>query len=517
MKKVSIISIAASAIFSLSTCSNEELVEGMLPEGKYPLEIASVTMKAEVSEQPWTANAPQTRVAESADGNSSVWENGDVFCVKLDNTNQIGTFSITEATTGTATAQNTVYWTQRTDNATAWYPQETTINLADQSGKLAYVLKATTPNASCNNAVQLNFTHQLAKVRVLIDGTANMKDGKVEIKGYTTCTNDKGAVSGNGEPGWISMHPVTYSDGRIYYEANLVPATINKEAFRVTQNNGLQATLDLNAPLSLTAGQMHEVTLTVNKKGTTVVDLTAQSGDSYYVAPNASVIIDGKGQSLNKQLVLGAGATVMLKNVVLQPVPKGNGIVCNGSATIILSGRNKLVGNTDDDEYIVVGCGILITGELATLAIEGPGELEAIGKGRDGCGIGAIKYASIVINGGTITASSSNPYSHDQSWGCPGIGVCPGEGYENCGDITINGGHITAQGGPCSAGIGGAAMGNCGNILIQGKNTVVNATKGDVTSAFNPSWIQDIGEGDDCSCGTITFRNGATVNGKKYN
>ena len=65
--------IGLMAALLLSSCSQEELGEqGMaLPEGEYPLQIGSVTLTAEVSEQPWT------RVAESTDGMSSVWKDRD--------------------------------------------------------------------------------------------------------------------------------------------------------------------------------------------------------------------------------------------------------------------------------------------------------------------------------------------------------------------------------------------------------------------------------------------------------
>lgn len=130
------------------------------------------------------------------------------------------------------------------------------------------------------------------------------------------------------------------------------------------------------------------------------------------------------------------------------------------------------------------------------MTIEGSGELEVKGKGHYSPGINAINSAAIVINGGTINASSSNSY--DSTWGNPGIGVCA-SGRNQCGNITINGGNITAQGGPYAAGIGTGVLSKCGDILIQGENTVVNATKGNGVA-------ENIGKGDSGTCGTITFQ-----------
>lgn len=54
MKKKQNLFVGLVAALLLSSCSQEELGEqGMaLPEGEYPLQIGSVTLTAEVSEQP---------------------------------------------------------------------------------------------------------------------------------------------------------------------------------------------------------------------------------------------------------------------------------------------------------------------------------------------------------------------------------------------------------------------------------------------------------------------------------
>ena len=71
--------ICLAAALLLSACSQDELGENStaLPEGEYPLQIGSVTLTAEVSEQPWT------RVAESTDGMSSEFKAGDAIGVSL--------------------------------------------------------------------------------------------------------------------------------------------------------------------------------------------------------------------------------------------------------------------------------------------------------------------------------------------------------------------------------------------------------------------------------------------------
>ena len=74
----------------LSACSQDELAENntTLPEGEYPLQIGSVTLTAEVSEQPWT------RVAESTDGMSSVWKDRDKIGVRIGDNEETGIYVI---------------------------------------------------------------------------------------------------------------------------------------------------------------------------------------------------------------------------------------------------------------------------------------------------------------------------------------------------------------------------------------------------------------------------------------
>lgn len=92
---------------------------------------------------------------------------------------------------------------------TAWYPANGTINIANQTTELAYVLQAIARDAVYNESVTLIFSHQLAKIRVELTGekVGDVKD--VKIESYTSCTNTNGEVSTNGASvGEITMHRV---------------------------------------------------------------------------------------------------------------------------------------------------------------------------------------------------------------------------------------------------------------------------------------------------------------------
>ena len=65
------ICLVAAILFT--ACTQDELAEqgNTLPDGEYPLRIGSVSLTAEVSEQPWT------RVTEKPDGSGSVFQDED--------------------------------------------------------------------------------------------------------------------------------------------------------------------------------------------------------------------------------------------------------------------------------------------------------------------------------------------------------------------------------------------------------------------------------------------------------
>lgn len=253
-----------------SACTNDELVDdNTLPEGKYPLEIASVTMNVESSSKPWGANAPQTRVTESdTDGKSSVWEwNGtEKIGVQIAGSKgTAGTYVLkTDANSNhVLEAEKYCYWESKDANQTinAWYPTNGTVHLADQSSKLAYVLKGT-GTGDFNNSVSLTFAHQLAKVRVVLSGTQAGLAQNVEVYGCTTCTNNEGAPTAGSTQGWIKMKRATYADGIECWEANVVPGTITISNF--IRLNGMTVVSNLSGiPETLDAAKMYTIDLTV--------------------------------------------------------------------------------------------------------------------------------------------------------------------------------------------------------------------------------------------------------------
>ena len=134
-----------------------------------------------------------------------------------------------------------------------------------------------------------------------------------------------------------------------------------------------------------------------------------------------------------------------------------------------------------------------------TLTIRGTGSLTVTGGSGGGAGIGGnatgdANCGSIVISGGTITATG----------GSHGAGIGLGVSWGGCKAITISGGTVTATGGDGAPGIGGVE-GVYESITITDGVTKVTVNKGSYST-------YSIGIEDDYSwedCGPITI--GGTV------
>lgn len=522
----------ALATLMLAACASDELTDGTvqdLPEGKYPLQISSVTMSAESSAEPWGANAPQSRVAENDDRSGSVWQDGDKIKVQIGDGTP-GTYTYQSGSLTVADGDAPAYWPSK-DNSqtiTAWYTSSgnETVDLSNQTNGLAYVV-TTQVTANFNESVSLAFSHALAKVRVELTGEMASFVDNVSIQSYTSCTLSKGTLTNGANEGEIKMYKV----GDKVFEANVYPGCKIEQV--MANNNGTWKTL--SASVTPEASKIHKIAITVNNKNVPIIKLSEQS-DVYTVESSEPVIIDGGGLELNKRIVIKNNAKVMLKNVIL-PAPENgyNTIEINGSATLLLSGTNEITGvstesyingrnlcplvvkrgtltinGTVQDKLTLNGgksnyAGCLGLRDGANLIING-GHIVANGKEtKQGSGIGSYwtgdsdpRCGTITINGGKIEALGGNDSA--------GIGA----GSQcKCGNIIITGGDITATGGSNGAGIGSSPGTSCGNITISGNNTVVTATKGSTTS-------NDIGIGANGSCGTVTIKAGATVNETKY-
>lgn len=393
------------AALTLASCSQDDPMGDngtSLPEGVYPLEIASVTLDVEGSAQPWGADVPQTRVSENEAGTGSVWNEKDRITVQIGD-GEPGIYTIGED--GSFSANETpAYWKSSAPNQTitAWYTSSGSemVDLSNQTNRLAYVLQATT-QANFNTEVSLSFKHSLSKIRVKLKGDKADDVHTVQVKSYTQCTHNKGTVTGSSE-NWITMKQCTYGDEQCW-EANVVPGFEVKE---IQLNGSTPCTF---TPFESEVGKMHEITINVEGKDFTV------TGD---------YTIEGT----HKPIIIAGNYTVTFKDARItsddRPVIKIND---GCRPTLVFEGENVLKGNItsgQDDEYsiklendaklavISEDTPIGSTYNRIKLKISGNGEMWVQSNGHDSPAIIVRNGSLDVSDGVNLTAVSTNI-----SWG----------------------------------------------------------------------------------------------------
>ena len=431
MNKRTLISIIpAAALLLLAACTQDEPggQGNELPYGEYPLQIGGVTLDVESSAESWSAEGPQTRVTEdNTDGKSSVWEwNGsEMIGVRLGNETAIYTLNAGSS----LSPDRQLYWTS-TDPATvtAWYPTDETVDLSDQSERLAYMLKAEVPDATYDNEITLGFKHQLAKVRVVLNGTQASLAQSVEVYGYTTCTNNEGApVTDNAQQDWLKMKNTTYADGTECWEANIVPGNITLTDF--IRINGQTATVNNDFPTTLASGNMYTIDLTVGEEITVITADNCQNinGDGYYR------VSGGFGQTIT---VNGGSPTIYLENANIN-VGSGNAInIIDGNPTIHVQGTSSIFSGDGAGIYVAPNNTVTITGDSRD-------DILTVTGGKNGCAIGGYMKNYLGVACGDINISTVTIVAY------PGDGVIqPGIGGigADCGRITIINAKVTAYG-----------------------------------------------------------------------
>lgn len=498
--------ICLTAALLLSACSQDELAENStaLPEGEYPLQIGSVSLTAEVSEQPWT------RVSENlTDGMSSVWADGDRIGVRIGDNEETGIYVVNvDETTGniTVTPEKAVYWKDKQPaTITAWYPVDEEIDFTQQDEGLTYLLKADGVEANYDIPANLTFAHQLAKVRVVLEGDKANEVQTVTVRSSLRSINDHGTLGAatGGDPIYVPMMEATYN-GQRCWEASLRPGWLEPaNTFEVSKAEGDPVRVTLDDRVTINAGQVHTITIGVEQAP---IDLGTCEGTTLTVSGEA--VITGKNDNL--QIILQAGSDVTLQDAELSYTGLSP-ILCQGDASLTLAGSNTLSATSVAWDF-ETGTGIYVESGTLTIDAESGASLaiNRTGGGTNqqyGAGIGVTENANLIINGGTIIVNDIDESSgYDSGAGIGGL-------YEKTsGNITIAGGTITiGQPSWWSAGIGGGGSGNCKNITITGSSTVITVAKG----SLNDHYIGCSKSGGNVE-GTITIGGGATVNGTRY-
>ena len=464
------------AALLLSACSQDELAENntTLPEGEYPLQIGSVTLTAEVSEQPWT------RVAESTDGMSSVWKDRDKIGVRIGDNEETGIYVMNVDAEGRVvgvTPEKPVYWKDKQPaTITAWYPLNEELDFTHQNQGLTYLLKATGNGDYQSTPINLNFIHQLAKVRVKLEGTKADEVTAVTVRSYPTSTHSHGTLDSQDRsltPQYVSMREATY-DGVKYWEANLRPGYLDaNNSFQVANADGVRVQVTQDR-VDIKAGHVHTIKIDVGEAQPVEGEI---SGDGYYLVSEAR----------NEPVAITGGSpTVYLKGASIN-VSDGPAIsITGGTPTIYVIGEGNSVSSGNNT-------GIAVSGG-ATVTIEGNSTADVLtangGNGGAGIGspLGGTVGGNITIGNVTIHATGG---SGNSAFGGAGIGS---SGSGNCGDVTIADAVIVANGGDYSSGIGmgygNTSQPSIGKITIT--NSDVTAKAGRYASAIGFSYTESV-------------------------
>ena len=478
MKKrhsIHVILAAAALLLATAACTKDELADGdRLPEGQYPLEIARITLGVEGGEaQPW--GAPATRVSETVDGTGSVFDTGDQFAVQIDDGTETATYTVQDD--GTATSDAPLYWTNTTPNRTvsAWYPAtDGTLDLGDQSQSLAYLLGGS-GTGDYRAPVTLNFTHQLAKVRVTPIGDALGEVQSLQLYTYTQCTYEKGKAGQGSQEGWIEMKPCEYTENGATincWEANVVPGyTITKLRANGTEER------NLSAAITPEAGKFYNITLNKDKGYT-------DDGQGNYTVTSAEGL-KNIAELVNEEWKLDINI-ILTNNIDLTGIdwtPIGTSF-SNSYTGTFNGGGHTITGLTvtGSNEYAglfgrIGSGGKVMNVKLEGVQIESDNEMSAVG--------GVVGYSYGNIENCSVSGSVS---SNSTAGGV--VGAQLGGSITGCNtSATVKG--VTYAGGIAGYTNGGGSLTGCyatGSISVE-NNTTNAAWAGGVVGSNGSSTL----------------------------
>lgn len=347
----------------------------------------------------------------------------------------------------------------------AGWTSDFTVNISDQTSKLPVLSYEYTTYYEGTTEYSCELKNKCGLVRFPLENAA----GSVKVSGmHTEATiSFDGTMSLDGTPGITTTDDVTgqvslYSVSETEKWAILLPQGRVTDAYL----QGVQ----VDVPQVTVNARIVSIPTIVNPA--TMIYLDDLS--NWYTEAQDGAIIYGDLLTPSSQLHIANGATVTLRDATTNKngryFENANfaGITCNGDATIILEGENIVKGFSDNYPGIQINEGSTLT----------------------------------IMGNGSLTVSPRNTDSR-----AAGIGA--GNFNENCGNIVITGGNISATGGKGAAAIGGCEGYSCGYITITDGVTRVEATKGGDGVWDGGQLCIGKGAGSDSGCGTVTI--GGTV------
>ena len=329
-----------------------------------------------------------------------------------------------------------VYWKDKQPaTITAWYPVKEELDFTHQDNGLTYLLQATGDGDYQSTPINLNFAHQLAKVRVELTGTKSNEVQQVYVRSYPTSTHSHGTLDGQDKsltPQYVPMRRATYG-GVEYWEANLRPGYLDaNNSFQVANADGVRVQVT-QGRVNIEAGHVHTIKIDVGEAKPVEGEI---SDDGTYIVNGTRV------ESVN---ITGGSPTIYLKdaNINVSNSPAIN--ITNGNPIIRVFGENNTITSSNS-------AGIYVA-ENATVTITGSNRSDVLtvtgNEGSSGIGGYVIDDSSFQsANSGNINIKNVTLYAYSSSLSdmgtvSPGIGST---GSATCQSITIDNAAVYAYG-----------------------------------------------------------------------
>ena len=481
------------AAIGLAACTQDELTDGTLPEGKYPLVINATGLQTATLD---------TRA--TVDGN---WDGVNSVAVQVgDEVKEYFVDATTDPTKATLSNDaDPFYWNTTNMTVSAWYPYGETmpdvVVDADQSSKENFAgSDVISAEAEMNiKDPMLYFSHRTARVTVFLEEGNEitlLEGATVSLVGLTT---------EGGNPATITPH----NSNENTFEALLRPQTISANVpFIQVVLNGETYSYGLAKDIKLEANYRYLYTVKVSKQENLVLTSCFISdwgfGGSYEPAPVEDYIDDGQG---NYTIYTGKG----LKDVA-DLINAGNlDINVKLDRDIDLTGvdwtpiaNNVQAGSGEGYSGTFDGQGHRITG----LSIENPSSNIALFKSiGEGGTVKNLQLVNVDFDAGESVCGGIAVYNHGAITACSVTGtlVSSPEGTGSTGGIVYtNNKTITA----CwfNGNLEGAINDSTGSEKIGG--IAVNVDKGSISACY---WDGNAEEG------AVVQHPDATVEAKKVN
>lgn len=555
--KTRFFALAALAL-SLAACTQDELAEGTLPEGEYPVVIRATGLSVEATPQA----APSTRATVDGD-----WQGVQAVALKMGDAVKEYTVTPNSAdnTKATLSCENDPhYWTSRDPiTVSAWWPLDNTditrmpaVKVAEDQSKLADFQSSDFISAIDRTVEfddpKLTFTHRTARVAIELKpgtGFTNVDDATVSLMSLS---------ADNGNPTAIK----TCNASGNSYEALTAPQTVTagKPFIRVELGGGNFYFRPQN-DVVLEAGNRYTYTVKVNATGLTLEGCTiggwADGGSESGDAEELDYIYD---ESTNTYIVYSADGLLLWA----EAVQKDKSTDCTLAANIDLTGKEwtpvctkiskAYTGILDGDGHTITG---LTINQSRMKYVGLIGYLDSNGKVQnltlENVNITGYYYVGGVVgfnNSGTVTVCkiSGNVSGSSKVGGVVGQNnsivtsctvSCSVSGNYTGGVVGNNSGTVTS----CTASgdvtgesfsVGGVVGQNSGTVTactaynsIYGKNYVggaVGENSGTVTACIatgnvkgEKDWVGGV-VGYNRTSGTVTASYHAlgSVSGEKY-